>query len=532
MAFKPSYCNYNNTGFFSKLVIDYLEDADILKTFYSHRPNIDGIKASIEAKQKKPINRTLLVDELLQQYQSISTSKKVLSNIELLKKENCFTVCTAHQPNIFTGHLYFVYKIVHAIKLAEELNMALGDYHFVPVYYMGSEDADLQELGEVHLNGIHHQWKTNQKGAVGRMKIDKAFLHLMAEIKEQLNSAQHGNELRQLLDDSYVEGASISDSTFRLVDSLFKEFGLIVLLPDNANFKKAFADITQKELFDQFSNQALTQTINAFPKEYNIQVKGRDLNFFYLKDDIRERLEYIDSKYIVNNTSILFTESELREELNNHPERFSPNVILRPCYQEFLLPNVAFIGGGGELGYWLELKNVFDSISLPFPVLVLRNSFLLIDKKRSEEMDNLQLQELDLFDSKEEIFNAWVLRNSKRRLLLEDEKNSIASYYDGIEKLSAEVDVTLQDHVKSLKSKSLDGLHNLEKKIIRAEKRKFIEQGEKINNLKKSLFPLNNLQERVDNILPFYATYGNEIIKQLYIYSKGLDQQFCFLTEE
>ncbi len=532
MAFKPSYCDYNKTGFFSKLVIDYLEDADSLKTFYSHRPNIDGIKASIEAKQKKSINRTLLADELFQQYQSVSTNKKVLDNIELLKKENCFTVCTAHQPNIFTGHLYFVYKIIHAIKLAEELKMALGDYHFVPVYYMGSEDADLKELGEVYVNGMLHQWKTNQKGAVGRMKVDTAFLDLMAEIKDQLNDTQHGNELIQLLDDSYEEGRSISESTFRLVDSLFNEFGLIVFLPDNPKFKKAFADITQKELFDQFSNQALTQTINAFPKEYNLQVKGRSLNFFYLKDDIRERIEYVDNKYIVNNTSILFSESELKDELSNYPERYSPNVILRPCYQEFLLPNVAFIGGGAELGYWLELKNVFDSIDLPFPTLVLRNSFLIIDKKSCVEMESLQLKGQDLFDSTEEIFNAWVLRNSKRKLLLLEEKNSIAGYYDDMEKLSAEVDVTLKDHVKSLKSKSLDGLHNLEKKIMRAEKRKFIEQGEKINNLKKTLFPLNNLQERVDNLLPYYATYGNEMIKQLYTHSKGLDQQFCFLIEE
>ena len=168
------YIDYRQTGYFSALVTDYISGEELLAPFYKHPASVAGIKAAIDARKKYPTNRKLLVEVLTKQYASIAASDKVKANIDKLLLENTFTITTAHQPNILTGPLYFIYKILHAIKLAELLAAEMPGSAFVPVYYMGSEDADLDELGHVFINGEKHQWQTKQTGAVGRMKVDKA----------------------------------------------------------------------------------------------------------------------------------------------------------------------------------------------------------------------------------------------------------------------------------------------------------------------------------------------------------------------
>ena len=180
---------------FSKLVTDYIVGDGKLKKYFSYTADNEGIVNSIENRKAHKINRELLVEELQDSYSNISTSDKVTKNIQSLLSENTFTVCTAHQPNIFTGHLYFIYKIVHAIKLADDLNEKHPDLNFVPVYFMGSEDADLEELGELVVDGKKYNWQTNQKGAVGRMKVDAQLISIIDELEKQLKGSEFGEEI-------------------------------------------------------------------------------------------------------------------------------------------------------------------------------------------------------------------------------------------------------------------------------------------------------------------------------------------------
>jgi len=166
MVCTATHLPYSATGYFSKIVQDYLERSPSLRSFYEHDVSLDGIRSAIAARQEFDTDRELLVKELTTQYEALSSWDKVKRNIALLRKENVFTICTAHQPNIFTGHLYFIYKILHAIKLADDLSSQLKDFYFVPVFYMGSEDADLEELGNIWLNGEKLTWQTQQSGAV------------------------------------------------------------------------------------------------------------------------------------------------------------------------------------------------------------------------------------------------------------------------------------------------------------------------------------------------------------------------------
>ncbi|HWB24423.1 MAG TPA: bacillithiol biosynthesis cysteine-adding enzyme BshC [Chitinophagaceae bacterium] len=521
---------YHQTEAFSKIVTDYLDGAEGLRPFYEHPVNLQGIHAAIQARRQFSQNRQLLVSELKLQYQNIPVPVKLEQNIESLADGSTFTVTTAHQPNIFTGPIYFVYKILHAIKLAAVLSKEFPACKFVPVYYMGSEDADLDELGSITVNGRKYTWQTNQTGAVGRMKVDANFIALILELNGQLGVEQFGEELVNIFKQCYRKGITIQQATLELVNTLFGAYGLVVLIPDNANLKKAFNPVVEKELREGFSHMAVSDTIGALGQNYKVQAGGRELNLFYLLDDKRERLEKDGDKYFVKSLQLEWTQEEILNELEENPERFSGNVILRGAFQETVLPNIAFIGGGGELAYWLELKKVFKAVAIPYPVLVLRNSFLVMDDQWRRKISAIGFNGSDIFKPEQELLDIVVERYSDKQFELNGELSRIEDFYSGIKEMAVRIDSTLSDHVDALKTKTVKRLLQLEKKMKSAEKRKFAVQLVQIQKLKEALFPNNNLQERVENLSGFYAKYGSEIVDVLLDNSLSLEQGFCLLT--
>ena len=530
MLFTAQTIPYSSTHLFSKIVLHYLSGENVLKPFYTATPSIDAIQEAIRQKEAQQIDRAALVQVLKSQYTSVSPSKKVSENIEALLQPQTFTICTAHQPNLFTGPLYFIYKILHTIKLAQTLQQQLPQHHFVPVFYMGSEDADKEELAHTWLQGKKYNWNTAQTGAFGRMTLDKEITKLVAEMSGQLLVQPYGKEVVELLKACYTEGKTVQQATFEIVNQLFGKWGLIVLIADHAELKKAMLPVFEADLFGQQPSQLVEESVKQLGEHYNVQANPRDINLFYLKDDIRERIVKVEEHYAVNHTDIRFTEDELKQELQNHPERFSPNVILRGLYQETILPNIAFIGGGGELAYWLQLKSLFEHYNTPFPLLVLRNSFLIIEKKWQQKIDKLHLQTSQLFLSELDILNE-LLEAQGRRPQLNGEVEKLENLYDGLKQSAAAVDVTLLQHVEALKVQALNRVQKLEKKMQRAERKKHEDLKSGIAAIKQQLFPRGGLQERVENFATFYAQWGPQFIDALLDNSLSLEQQFVILQE-
>lgn len=520
---------YGETGYYSRIITDYLEEKKQLKSFYKHPVSVDGIKAAIEERKAYPTDRALLVNTLKKHYSGENLSARQQFNIKQLSNSNCFTITTAHQPNIFTGHLYFIYKILHTIKLCEKLKAEMPENDFVPVFYMGSEDADLDELGHVYINGIKHTWITNQTGAVGRMKIDKALIKMLDDIEGEIAVHPHGTEIIGLMKACYTENTTVEQATLKLINVLFADYGLIVVMPDDADYKKAFIPVVEKELKEQFSYKIVDETVAQFTKEYKVQAGGRDLNMFYLKDNIRERIEKNNDQYSIVNTEHTFSEQQMITELKTNPERFSPNVILRPVFQETILPNIAFIGGGGEIAYWLELKKVFEALNVPYPVLILRNSFMLVEKNNVEKIKKIGFTLRDMFKPENDLMNELVKRETTFQLGLDKEKQAVHDFYTGLKNTAAAVDITLLRHTEALEKLALRKLEALEKKMLRAEKKKFDAQHRQLHKLKEALFPQNNLQERIENFMPFYARWGKGFIKNIYENSLSLEQQYVVL---
>jgi bacillithiol biosynthesis cysteine-adding enzyme BshC len=520
---------YSATGYFSKIVTDYLERSPSLRSFYEHEVNLDGVRSAIRARQQFHTDRELLVTELAKQYSAVSASDKVKKNLELLRNENVFTICTAHQPNIFTGHLYFIYKILHAIKLADSLSAELKSYQFIPVFYMGSEDADLEELGNIWLNGEKLTWQTEQSGAVGRMGtagLDK----IIDRIEGELSVLPNGKKLVDLLKGCYLENSNIQQATFQLINELFGQYGLIVLIADNQQLKRKMLPVFRQDILEQKPSALVEESIDQMQQVgIKVQANPRDINLFYLQDNLRERLKQNGNGLHVHNTNLAFSTEEILKELENHPENFSPNVILRGLYQETILPDIAFIGGGGELAYWLELKSLFEHYEVPFPMLVLRNSFLLVEEKLQEKFERLGLHISDLFKSEWELLDAFVKKQSGNQLSLAKEKEELREFYKKQQELVENVDKGLKQHIAALEAKALKKLDALEKKMIRAEKRKFAEEQHLIHELKQTLFPNGDLQERVENFMPYYARWGDKFINTIYQQSLTLEQQFIVL---
>ena len=530
---------YRQTASFSKIAMDYLDQAEALKPFFAHAPSLAGIKKAIEARKQFATNlpagqggRSLLVQELKKQYKAAETSEEVNKNIESLLTENTFTITTAHQNNIFTGPLYFIYKILHTIKLADHLKQSLPENNFVPVFYIGSEDADLDELNHIWIGGQKLVWETKQTGAVGRMKIDKQLVRLIDLMEGQLSVLPKGDEIVSLLKKYYKEGVTIQDATFQFVNNLFAEYGLIVLLPDNAAFKKQMIPLFEDDLLHQTASGIVETTAAKLDEAgYKVQANPREINLFYLKENQRERIEILSTKYSVLSTGITFSKDEMLTELKNHPERFSPNVILRGLYQETILPNIIFIGGGGETAYWLQLKALFNHYKVPFPSLVLRNSFLVVEKKWQEKISKLGFTVDDFFLPEQELVNRLVARESKNNIKLNGSLTNAENVYDALKKQVAAIDVSLEKHVDALKTQSSHRLRELEKKMLRAEKRKFTDQLRQIHVIKEHLFPRNGLQERIENISYYYAKWGKEMIAKLYEHSLSLEGEFVILNE-
>ena len=225
-----------------------------------------------------------------------------------------------------------------------------------------------------------------------------------------------------------------------------------------------------------------------------------------------------------------FNKQQLKQELDHHPDRFSPNVILRGLYQSLLLPDIAFIGGGSEVAYWIPLLPLFQKMGIPFPVLVLRNSFLLVSDEQSAKLNKLGLVAEQLFHPLGELVKKFYSHADHQNSSLSDELAWMQDFYGKLSQKAATVDFTLKGHTESLAKKAAHLLVGLEKKMASATKRKYTDAERQIQILKDSLFPKGQLQERYDNMGVYYARYGDQLFDHLIEASHPLEARFTILT--
>jgi bacillithiol synthase len=513
--------DWNKTGLLSPLISDYLAQKTELTHLYKYPFSYSSFSPLISDKSKDNTDRKLLVDVLKSQYAKLPGHDKVNRNIESLSSDKTFTVVASHQPVLFLGPLYNIYKIASAIQLAARLKGDYPQYDFVPVFWMGSEDHDVEELNHVYINGNKTEWKEAGTGASARWKTET-----MKPLVEQLKSANPNHTIADLLENGLKEFSTFGKLTQYLLHELFKKHGLVVIDQDDMAFKKKFATVIQDEILNSTAPAVLKSTVEFLETSYKAQAKPREINFFYLGEGFRERIIYNpdSGKFEVNNTPISFSREGIISEIENHPERFSPNVIFRPLLQEMILPNLAFIGGVGELSYWLELKPLFENYKVNYPMLVLRSSAVIISSSIQKKLEKLNLNVADFFQDVEAVINQYVRQNISSEAHLNGEKAKLDEVFDLISNKAIAADPTLKQSVAAEKQKALAILENIESKILKAEKRKQETAVNQIRSIHTALFPGNEPQERREGFIAYYSdTFINEVVQHTDALKKTFD---------
>ncbi len=480
---------------FTPSFLAYIQQNEQLKKFYNRFPQIKNFKEQINEKSSFPQhNREVLVQTLQEQYKKYTVAESVKKNIESLGDKKAFTITTGHQLNIFTGPLYFIYKIVTVINTCKELKKAYPEYNFVPVYWMASEDHDFDEIKYFRLSGKKYSWETKQKGAVGRFD-PKELESLLKEIPGEIS----------LFREAYLKHTTLSDAVRYYVNDLFGSEGLVVIDADSGNLKSLFKNVIQDDLENNSSKKLVDATNQELEKlGFKPQVFCRDINFFYLENGLRERIEKKDDTYTVVDSTISSSSSEIKSLIEDSPEKFSPNVILRPLYQETILPNLAYVGGPAEVVYWLQLKEVFKYYKTPFPVLMPRNFAMVMDGPVMRKFEKTGLELAELFYEKNYLFNHFTVKFSRNKIKLNGEKEAIEKYFQTIREHAEALDKTLGPLVGAEKQRAVKSLEKIEQKLLKAEKRTQSDKLKQVEAVKDALFPNGGLQERMDNFLNFY----------------------------
>jgi bacillithiol biosynthesis cysteine-adding enzyme BshC len=507
---------FQKTGFFSKTMHQYLEKNKNIQPFYNNFPDIIGFYNQIEEKQKsyRLQTRLTLVEALKSQYKSVKATEKTIENIELLKEQNTFTITTGHQLNLFTGPLYFLYKIISTINLCEELSDKFPEQNFVPIYWMATEDHDFDEINYFNFAGKKVSWNRKDGGAVGRFSTD-GLEDVFEVFSNHLGSSKNAKYLKCLFSDAYIKHHNLADATRFIANTLFKDFGLVIIDGDDTNLKQLFNPFVKDELENNTSFSEVSKTILEFEKNYKIQVNPREINLFYLGDDFRERIIFEDNLYKVNNTDITFSKAEILVEVDHNPKAFSPNVIMRPLYQEVILPNLCYIGGGGEMSYWLELKGYFEKVSIPFPILLLRNSVQVVSEKQSKKLEKLNISYEEMFLNQHALLSKKITENSEIKVDFREKIKFLQNQFSELKEVAKKTDISFENAVNAQERKQVKGLENLEKRLLKAEKRRQKDLVDRITALQDEILPNQSLEERQRNFSEYYLEYGSSFLPVL-----------------
>lgn len=500
--------DFEETKRFSSLFLDYIQNQTKLREFYNHQPDINSFEKAIEERGFNHEKRKVLADVIQDQYLGFPTPEIVSERIDSLPDANTFTLTTGHQLNIFTGPLFFIYKIVAVINMSKALKQRFPKYNFVPVYWMASEDHDFEEINNFNLFGKKYTWESDQSGPVGRFSTET-----MAALLDELP------EKPDFCADGYLKQKNLADATRYIVNHLFGKHGLVILDADDALLKKELTSIIKDDLFNNMPHEVTQKTTSELDAlGYKTQIFPRPINFFYMEDGLRQRIEKVDGKFMVLNTDKSFTKEEIETLIDEHPERFSPNVVLRPVYQEVILPNLAYVGGPAEVVYWLQLKGVFDHFQVPYPILFPRLFGLIISKTITKKMDKLHISNHDIFEDFDALKEKLLYADSEPAHILDEQLNALEQVFTAIQQKAVEVDKSLEGFIASEHKKVEKGVINIQKRLKRAEEQKEEVKLNQLRGILEKLFPEGHPQEREDNFLNFFINnpkFIDELIEQL-----------------
>lgn len=501
------------------LTADYLHQAAPLRPFYKYPINQPDFSQVMADKTFPDMNREVLTKTLERQYQGYDIPPALKIHLEELAQPGTFTITTGHQLGLMGGPLFTLYKVASVIRMAEEVRAKHPGTRVVPVFWIHTEDHDFAEINHFYEGFGQKRTYTGAFGtAVGK--------HLLADSVLDLIPAHFPAELRQ----AYEPGKNLAQATREFFHALFGKYGLVILDPDDAALKGLFREVLREE-FQTHITRKLVDGLSAKMAEagYATQIQARDINLFYLDTRGRHRMVREGENYKVLERNIHLDAREVMQLIADHPERFSPNVSLRPLYQETILPNLAYVGGWGEISYWLQLKGVFDHFQVNFPLVLPRFSATLFPGEMLDTWLGMGFGAADIRLSLSELYrrhlpDLWSREGYDQHIGAVDTALEALQNY-----ISNEISPTLARSVEALKAKNLRYLSNLEKKIGRVIRSDRPASFREIERIKSAVQPDGFVQERTLSMAAFPGHSPHDLVSLIMAHCRPLDFQHQFL---
>ncbi len=507
---------------------NYLTAFDRVAEFYEHPYRGEAAIAEQAARMEaRPRNRRRLAEILLQQNRRFGAGEKTFANIDKLVDDNALVIITGQQTGLFGGPLYVLYKALTAIKLVDRLSRQC-ERCFVPVFWLASDDADYAEVNHITLQDKNHtlqKLSLSDTPAAGRPIAEIALSENIASLIDELDALTQNTEFKpfllETLQKCYSPGTSLSDAFGRWLMNLLREFGMIFIDPSDREIRKLIAPIFEQEIREGSpSTHAVLDSTRRLEQQHlpaQITIRAGRLNLFYL-DGGRHSLELHNSTIRSTDGSLQFTREQLLELVEAHPERFSPNVVLRAVTQDFLFPTVAYVAGPAEIAYFAQLKGVYQHFDVPMPIIYPRKSVTLIEPSADRIMDKYRLTLTDFWQNPELLLTRLAREAIPAELSSEVErlKKRWAEDLRALEPAFEHLDATLLPTLQNAEGRAVGTLTHLEKKILQATKRKQETVRAQIMRVANSVYPHLSLQERVHNYTPWLFKYGPDLIERLY----------------
>ncbi len=508
----------------SRLFIDYQTEPQKLKKFYPQIVEDFGQIPAFAPNVLKnySIDRKVLCDALECDNRKIGAGEKTLENINLLRDSDCLTVVTGQQAGLLTGAIYTIYKAFSAIKAAEKLN-AKG-IKTVPVFWIAEEDHDFDEVKKTFIidNSGKLQAVENTPSniltdlPVGAIKLDETITKTLENLFENLSSNEFSGELEKLLRENYQPKETFATSFAGFLTGIFKDYGLIILSPLNPVFKQLaapiFAEAVEKSA--EIREKLLIRNEQLTEKNYQAQVLvEKDFFPFFLfnENGARQSVKFKiqNSRFKIKSGAELDFD-ELKKLAKDSPEKLSPNALMRPVVQDFLLPTICYFGGAAEIAYFAQNSVIYETLNRPVTTILHRQSLTFVEAKHRRTLEKYNLKINDLFGGFESILPPIVNHFLNPELA---EKFAVtgklfAAQLDQLESELAKIEPTLAAHLKKRASKILYHVSALEKKFQHAQIRQNETVNRQIETAFAALLPHDALQERTVNITSFLSRYG------------------------
>ncbi|NMB82088.1 MAG: bacillithiol biosynthesis cysteine-adding enzyme BshC, partial [Ignavibacteria bacterium] len=398
------YINFSDIPGHQNLFLDYLNEFNNVEKFYKRnfrdQEKYEDLFKHL-AEYDRP-HRIDLSEAIYDQYAEIKISKQTQANIEALKSPKTIAVITGQQLGLFGGPLYTIYKSFTAIKLASYLKDKYEGYHFVPVFWLEGDDHDFEEVRSINLvNNLNQIFNVKyedgeldeiNRGNIGNLKFNQNIEQLFQLLTTELRETEYKNSLIELLKSIYQPGRTFLECFRELMIKIFDEFGLIVFNPTAPKIKQLLSPIFTKEVTSYKNHTGILVERSAELEElYHAQVKVKAINLFYLDDNERLLVEPVENDYRLKGKRKRFSHDELISLISTTPEKFSPNVLLRPICQDYLFPTGFYVGGPSEISYFAQVTPLYDLYGLTEPIIYPRSAATILEKGVQTILDKYKL---------------------------------------------------------------------------------------------------------------------------------------------